>query len=111
MKYQELEGPPIARRILERLRLLDPVDIDHICRVVGSHHSAKGIDTPEFAIVWDADWLVNFRDMYPCEFGINCKTRGKECVERINRIFRTETGRRIAMDELLPEFAGETLRG
>ncbi|MDT8389948.1 MAG: HD domain-containing protein [Lentisphaeria bacterium] len=104
-KYQELEGPPIARRILDDLRVLEPDDVDHVCRIVGSHHSARGIDTPEFRIVWDADWLVNFRDVYSCEFGSECKTRGKQCADRIARLFRTPAGRRIALAELLPEFA------
>lgn len=106
-KYQEIEGPPIARRILEDCGGLNAPDTDHVCRIVGSHHSARDIDTPEFRIVWDADWLVNFRDVYPCEFGTDCKTRGKQCVDRINRLFRTATGRQIALVELLPEFADD----
>jgi len=57
--------------------------------------------------VWDADWLINFREVYPCEFGTDCKTRGKQCVGRIDRLFRTATGRQIALEELLPEFADE----
>ncbi len=56
--YQELEGPPIARRIMTGLGV-DGATIEHVCRIVGSHHSAGDIDTPEFRIVWDADWLVN----------------------------------------------------
>jgi len=107
-KYQEMEGPPIAKRILKCIRGLDSQEMDHVCRIVGSHHSAHGIDSLEFKIVWDADWLVNFRDVYPCEFGVDCKTQGKQCLDRITRIFRTETGRSIAMRELIPEFVIET---
>ena len=55
----------------------------------------------------DADWLVNFRDVYPCEFGTDCKTRGKQCVDRIERLFRTNTGRQIALGELLPRFTDD----
>jgi len=44
--YQELEGPPIARRILEDCGVLSAQDTDHVCRIVGSHHSARDIDTP-----------------------------------------------------------------
>ena len=39
------------------------------------------------------------------ESGTDCKTRGTQCVDRIGRIFRTATGRRIALAKLLPEFA------
>ncbi len=114
-KYQELEGPPIARRILERLQILDAEDIEHVCRIVGSHHSGGDVDTTELNIVWDADWLVNFRDIHPCEFGTDCKTRGKQCMKRFDKIFRTATGRKLAEAQLLPDFAasprGTELRG
>ena len=39
------------------------------------------------------------------EFGVDCKTRGQQCVDQIDRIFRTATGRQIALEELLPEFS------
>jgi hypothetical protein len=39
-KYQELEGPPIAREILERLNAEDPL-IDEVCDIVGHHHHAR----------------------------------------------------------------------
>lgn len=103
-RYQEIEGPPIARCILERLQILDAENIEHVCRIVGSHHSAQDIDTHEFDIVWDADWLVNFRDVYPCEFGVDCKTRGRQCKKRLDKIFRTVAGRELADAALLPAF-------
>lgn len=103
-KYQELEGPFVARRILKESGAFDETDIEHVCRIVGSHHSGKDIDTLEFEIVWDADWLVNFRDIHPCEFGSDCKTRGKQCIKRFDKIFRTATGRKLAEEKLLPDF-------
>lgn len=63
-KYQELEGPPIARRIMAVLGLAEPV-IDHVCKIVDNHHSAREIDTTEFRIVWDADWLTNLPEESP----------------------------------------------
>lgn len=62
--YQEIEGPPIARAILDRLGL-EPERTDHVCKIISLHHHAKGLDTPEFRILWDADWLVNIPDDYP----------------------------------------------
>jgi len=87
-RYQEIEGPPVARFIMEDLGLDDAV-VDHVCRIVGSHHSAKDTDTPEFRIVWDADWLVNMAEEWA----------GKDLHELaalIERTFRTPTGRAIA---------------
>ncbi len=88
-KYQEREGPPIAREILKRIDIFAQT-IEHICKIIGSHHSAKGIDTLEFRIVWDADWLVNLWT----DFADASKDKIKDI---INRIFKTRTGRDIAL--------------
>ncbi|MFH1006393.1 MAG: HD domain-containing protein [Candidatus Latescibacterota bacterium] len=88
-RYQEIEGPPIARRIMEGLGLEEET-IDHVCRIVGSHHSARDIDTPEFRIVWDADRMANIPD----DFG----GHSKDELERIiNKAFKTKTGKEKAM--------------
>jgi len=86
--YQEIEGPPIAAKILEQLGLRNEV-IEHVCRIIGSHHSAKDIDTPEFRIVWDADWLVNLPDEFPAQEPAKTK-------ELITRIFKTRSGLKLA---------------
>ena len=88
--YQEMEGPPIAMRIMKELGL-DGDTIDHVCRIVGSHHSARDIDTPEFRVIWDSDWLVNMPDEFP---GV-----GRDrLAERIEWIFKTEAGRETARE-------------
>ena len=87
-KYQEIEGPPIARRIMERLGLDEPT-IEHVCQIVGHHHSDLVIDTPEFRIIWDADWLVNLAE----------EAEGWDAdrlTGAIERIFRTQAGREKA---------------
>ena len=58
-RYQEIEGPPVARRILYQVGF-NAKDIEHVCAIVGSHHSGGKIDTIEFRAVWDADHLVNW---------------------------------------------------
>jgi len=60
-KLREQDGPPVARCILEELDF-EPESVDHVCRIVGSHHSGGDIDTSEFRIVWDADRLVNIEE-------------------------------------------------
>jgi HD superfamily phosphodiesterase len=86
--YQELEGPPIAEKIMKKLNIPDEV-IEHVCRIIGSHHSAKGIDTPEFRIIWDADWIVNIPDEY--------KLEEDNISVLIERVFKTTYGKKIAL--------------
>lgn len=89
-RWQEIEGPPIAEEVL-RKRGVDTDCIDHVCRIIANHHSARDIDTLEFRVVWDADWLVNFPEVFPKE------PPGRR-ESRINRIFKTNTGRQVALD-------------
>ncbi len=88
-KYQEIEGLPIARNILEKYDL-DETLISRICDIVANHHSAKDIDTPEFKIVWDADWLVNI----PEEFAEIDKDKLRKLIDKT---FKTKQGRQIAV--------------
>jgi putative nucleotidyltransferase with HDIG domain len=89
-RYQEIEGPPIARRIMERLGMDGDV-IEHVCRIVGSHHSARDIDTLEFRIIWDGDAIVNVLE------GETKMPETEQQVERfIGTVFRTEAGRERA---------------
>ena len=91
-KYQELEGPPIAKRIMEQLGL-DAATIAHVCRIVGSHHRAGDIDTIEFRIIWDADWLVNIPEEYA-----GCDADRRSAI--VAKVFRTEAGRKLAAETL-----------
>jgi hypothetical protein len=86
--YQELEGPPIAAPILEEVGM-DKDSREHVLQIIGSHHSVKGMDTPEFRILWDADWLVNIPDEYP-DLGQD------EMVKKIEKIFKTAAGKKKA---------------
>lgn len=97
-KYQEIEGPPIAREIMRRLGYGE-ASVDHVCRIIANHHSAGDIDTPEFRIVWDADWLVNLP-------GEHANTPPAKLRRLISRIFRTATGRTIAEGTFASRLAG-----
>ena len=87
-RYQELEGPPIARKIMEELKL-DMETIDHACQIIANHHSAKGIDTMEFRTIWDADWIINIPDVFP-------NVAPEQLVGKIDRLLKTKIGKRIA---------------
>jgi len=88
-KYQETEGPIIARAILANYDL-DRAVVEHICKIIANHHSAKGINTLEFRCVWDADWLVNMSAQFE-------RDQPADLDGAINRIFKTHKGRQIAM--------------
>lgn len=62
-QLQEIEGPPVAREILESLGIDEEI-IKEVCEIVGCHHSPGEIETMNFKIMWDADWLVNLPDVY-----------------------------------------------
>ena len=94
-KYQEIEGPPIAEKILNDGGF-DSEKIEHVCKIVANHHSAKNIDTLEFRVIWDADWLVNIPD----ECGAMSRDKLKGFIDRI---FKTNTGGQIAKELYLPE--------
>ena len=91
---QEKESPPIARAILERLEVGTEA-IEHVCKIIASHHSGKDIDTPEFRVVWDSDWLVNI----PEDFA---DLSDEKLTALIKKVFRTERGRELSVG-LLPQ--------
>lgn len=63
-RWQEIEGPPIARQILAKLDAGEALT-GQVEAIVASHHTRNGIDAPEFRIIWDADALVNFAEVLP----------------------------------------------
>jgi HD superfamily phosphodiesterase len=60
-RYQELEGPPIARSIMEKLGAV-PGMIDEVCDIIGHHHHPRPDDTLNFKILYDADLIVNLEE-------------------------------------------------
>ncbi len=92
-RYQEKEGPPIAEKIMKDLSF-DPERMDHVSRIVANHHSAKDIDTPEFRIIWDADWIENLPEMFP-------DTPPEVMAEKIDSLLKTKTGKRLARERHL----------
>ena len=63
-KWQEIEGPPVARDLLATLNAEEALTA-HVTAIVSCHHTRNGIDSPEFRIIWDADALVNFAGVLP----------------------------------------------
>ncbi|MBN2521339.1 MAG: HD domain-containing protein [Bacteroidales bacterium] len=57
-KYQEIEGPPIACEMLEKLNIQAKV-VERVCHLIGNHHTYSKIDGVDFQILVEADFLVN----------------------------------------------------
>jgi hypothetical protein len=84
-RYQEEEGPAIAREILAP-RHLDEKLVDRICYIIGNHHTYTKIDGTDFQILVEADFMVNIYEdgMKP------------EVVQSIKKkIFKTKAGTRL----------------
>lgn len=88
-RYQEMEGPAIAAEILYK-HYVDEDRVAQILRIIANHHSARDIDTLEFRVLWDADWLLNFPER-------SSEASAVDRADRIQEIFKTDTGREIAL--------------
>lgn len=87
-KWQEVEGPPIAREILGEAGV-EPDLVETVAEIVANHHTPAGVDSPEFRIIWDADALVNFAEVLP--------GKSEEQIDSIlNEHMVTESGFRVA---------------
>ena len=91
-EYQQLEGPPIARAILQKLGLGGD-RLEHICDIIGNHHTLGVLDTLEFRTIWDADHLAALAEQ--------CADKSPETLTTfIESMYRTPAGRTIALNKL-----------
>ncbi len=88
---QEIEGVPIARKILERLGVKKE-DIEKICDIIGNSQRTQEEGTLNFQVLFEAEWLVNME-----EKGFS----RKEVQAVIEKSFRTEAGRKLAEELFL----------
>lgn len=83
--YQELEGPPAARKLLSDLHY--PAQItERVAYLVGHHHTYHDIEGMDYQILVEADFLVNIY-----EGGM----QKDEIVNVREKIFRTRTGKEL----------------
>ena len=86
-RFQEQEGPPIARSILEKLKAPDGM-IDEVCDIVGHHHHPRDEETLNFKVLYDADMIENLDEK---------RQKSSLDVDRLTRIieksFLTESGK------------------
>lgn len=56
--YQEIEGPKPAREILESMQAPASL-IERVCYLIAHHHTYHDIDSADYQILIEADFLVN----------------------------------------------------
>jgi HD superfamily phosphohydrolase YqeK len=94
-RFQEQEGPAIARQIMEDVGAAPPM-IDEVCDIIGHHHHPRQEETLNFKILYDADLIANIEDT------AKKKEPDKKHLENvIEKNFLTETGRKRASDIFL----------
>ncbi|MDO4930765.1 MAG: HD domain-containing protein [Bacteroidales bacterium] len=95
-KYQELEGPAEAEKLLKAVGGYSDQQIERVCWLVGHHHTYTHIDGADYQILVEADFLVNIH-----EDGLS-----REAAERVEKnIFKTAAGRKLLKDMYLaPEY-------
>ena len=84
-KYQEMEGPSIAHKILSDLKISEEI-INRVCFIIGNHHSYTKVNGVDFQIIVEADLIVN---IFEDDMGI-------EAIRNIyENIFKTELGKEL----------------
>ena len=94
-EYQEKEGPPITRSILNKLKANEDL-VDEVCDIVGHHHHPGPDESLNFKVVFDADLIANLEDKIkekPMET--------KRLTEIIEKNFLTAGGKKEATQVLL----------
>lgn len=96
-RYQELEGPPVARQIMEKLNAKEDL-IKEVCDIVGHHHHPGKNETINFKSLYDADLITNLEE------SAKEKPMDKDRIRRIiEKSFLTASGRNKAKEVLLAD--------
>lgn len=94
-RYQEEEGPPVARDILEKLGAKIEL-VDEVCDIVGHHHHPRPEETTNFKCIYDADLLTNMEEAQK-----ESPTDPDKLAKRMNDLFMTASGKKLAAEVLL----------
>ncbi len=89
-RYQEQEGPPVARTILTKIGA--PRELtEEVCGIIGHHHHPGPQETVNFKILYDADLLVNLEEKHK-----QAPIAAEKLKTIIETSFLTESGRKLA---------------
>ena len=96
-KYQELEGPAVAKQLMEKLGAKQEL-MDEVCEIIGHHHHPNGDDSLNFKVLYDADMLTNM---------VECKDRKgideAQFLAKLDRLFLTQSGNLLAKEVLMQD--------
>ncbi|MDP4093205.1 MAG: HD domain-containing protein [Bacillota bacterium] len=84
-RYQEEEGPAIAQAIMAEAGVEESI-MGRVCHIIGNHHSYGKIDSIEFQIVVEADFIVNI-------FEDNMDPNAVKTIK--DKYFKTQVGKSI----------------
>lgn len=84
-QLQEMEGPPVARAILENIPV-SPEVVDRVCFIVSKHHTFSAIDDIDFQLLVEADFLVNAVEEEVSPEGVK---------KFLEMNFKSESGRKV----------------
>ena len=96
-KYQEKEGPPIAREILENLNANEAL-IEEVCDIVGHHHHPRKEETVNFKCLYDADLISNLEERQKTN-----PLDTEKMKDIVAKSFLTHAGRVLAEETLLKQ--------
>lgn len=88
-KYQELEGPPEAEKLMRSVGGYAEEEIERVKYLVGRHHTYTDIDGLDYQILIEADFLVNLHE-HASEF--------ESAQAAYEKIFKTATGKQLLVD-------------
>jgi len=94
-KYQEEEGPPIAREILTKLGAKEGL-IDEVCDIIAHHHHPKEDEAINFKSLYDADLVTNLEEKQK-----ENPTEPEKLTGIIEKSFLTGSGANLAKKVLL----------
>ena len=82
-KYQEIEGPIVAEKILRELGGYTEDEIERVKFLIAHHHTYDGVDGLDYQILLEADFLVNAYE----------GSKAAAVPGMREKLFRTKTGR------------------
>ena len=94
-QYQHLEGPPVARKILEKLGAEEGI-IAEVCDIIGHHHTPRDEETINFKVIYDADLIANLEEKQK-----ETPSTPEHLEKIIEKSFLTKTGQSMARNLLL----------
>ena len=94
-RYQEEEGPPVAREILNGLGAREEL-IEQVCDIVGHHHHPGPEESINYKSVYDADMIANLEDNHK-----ESPAEPEKLASIIKKSFLTESGTTLAQRVLL----------